>query len=707
MPAQRPPPPERDGVFQPPGARQSRAGTTDLSWRMNGSKLEPEPEPEPEPDEQAEEGQPDEPELAEAEAGRRADDDEELMQVWLEADADGSGTLDCTEIAVVLRKLGLNAGPQDVEDATTGIDANGNGIIEYAEFVDWYRVLSWRASAQRAEARPRTEGGPEPEPEPELELSPQESRTRAEKRGTVRYAESAYVEVSIDVASSDQGQLEGELRRIVATDKYVQARAAPPPPCTPNRSLSGGGVSAASRASRQLRFFDDLDAWIAAAPTVLTHSHGEEDLKKRLLTLARRSSWETVSFPAFDQDGSGELDLEEFARVVRQDMSVSGYKLADDALAQLFRRIDAQHTGTVDAATLKTFLLQDELRTKVRVASALTDWAAAFTEVGGHHAPEDGAAGSGRPRLDIQEFFVAVRMQEHGRRRIHTPNRHDDITVKLTDGEVLALFRAADTKSKGSICVTELERFLSGPPAHAATSGDVLERVSDAMRVAAYRTDWDELFDAYDTDGNGTLDFEGFLYATRAQLQIPAREIPDDAIELMFRQIDEDGGGEIEASEFRKFLWLDGLKRQMRHAATVRPWADVFAQIDSDGDGALGLDEFVVAVCAVEGTAASQITKAELAKLFERVDADEGGTISADELVAFVNVGRSERLTAEGQAHLDAAKQHYEESRMTRGEREAARYVRDKEVVLGARSGIKTQLDRLRTDRERRQGSGR
>ena len=169
----------------------------------------------------------------------------------------------------------------------------------------------------------------------------------------------------------------------------------------------------------------------------------------------------------------------------------------------------------------------------------------------------------------------------------------------------------------------------------------------------------------------------------------------------MFRQIDEDGGGEIEASEFREFLWLDGLKRQMRHAADLRPWADVFEEIDSDGDGALDLDEFVVAVCALEGTAASQITKAELAKLFGRVDTDGGGTISAEELMAFINVGRSERLTDEGQAHLEEAKQHYEESRMTRGQQEAARYASDKEVVLGARGGIDSQLERIRASRRK------
>lgn len=53
-----------------------------------------------------------------------------------------------------------------------------------------------------------------------------------------------------------------------------------------------------------MRFFDDLDAWIGAAPTVLSRSRGEEDLKRRLMILAKGAGWDQ-SFEALDQDGSG------------------------------------------------------------------------------------------------------------------------------------------------------------------------------------------------------------------------------------------------------------------------------------------------------------------------------------------------------------------------------------------------------------------
>jgi Ca2+-binding EF-hand superfamily protein len=52
---------------------------------------------------------------------------------------------------------------------------------------------------------------------------------------------------------------------------------------------------------------------------------------------------------------AGELDLEEFARAVREEMGISPYRLTDDALAQLFVRIDAGGTGRIDAVTLKRY----------------------------------------------------------------------------------------------------------------------------------------------------------------------------------------------------------------------------------------------------------------------------------------------------------------------------------------------------------------
>ena len=59
----------------------------------------------------------------------------------MEVDADRSGTLDRGEIANVLKKMGLSADDEDVEDAMTGFDEDGNGTIEYDEFILWYTAV--------------------------------------------------------------------------------------------------------------------------------------------------------------------------------------------------------------------------------------------------------------------------------------------------------------------------------------------------------------------------------------------------------------------------------------------------------------------------------------------------------------------------------------------------------------------------------------
>lgn len=57
----------------------------------------------------------------------------EAFEKW---DKDGNGTISKEELAGVLQQLG-DFKPQDVERIMVEADKNGNGIIEYVEFVDW------------------------------------------------------------------------------------------------------------------------------------------------------------------------------------------------------------------------------------------------------------------------------------------------------------------------------------------------------------------------------------------------------------------------------------------------------------------------------------------------------------------------------------------------------------------------------------------
>jgi Ca2+-binding EF-hand superfamily protein len=48
------------------------------------------------------------------------EENERLEMMWLQVDEDRNGTLDRSEVAAVLKKMGLSADDEDVEDAMTG-----------------------------------------------------------------------------------------------------------------------------------------------------------------------------------------------------------------------------------------------------------------------------------------------------------------------------------------------------------------------------------------------------------------------------------------------------------------------------------------------------------------------------------------------------------------------------------------------------------
>lgn len=64
--------------------------------------------------------------------------EEELEQAWLKIDARRDASLDCARVEDVLELLGACAERSDLEEVATGLDADGNRIIDYEDFVSWY-----------------------------------------------------------------------------------------------------------------------------------------------------------------------------------------------------------------------------------------------------------------------------------------------------------------------------------------------------------------------------------------------------------------------------------------------------------------------------------------------------------------------------------------------------------------------------------------
>jgi Ca2+-binding EF-hand superfamily protein len=65
--------------------------------------------------------------------------------------------------------------------------------------------------------------------------------------------------------------------------------------------------------------------------------------------------WQCL-FNSFDDDGSGELDLSEFQCVLREHCRVSEEIVSGENIAALFKAVDTDENGTVDAHELQEFL---------------------------------------------------------------------------------------------------------------------------------------------------------------------------------------------------------------------------------------------------------------------------------------------------------------------------------------------------------------
>ena len=77
----------------------------------------------------------------------------------------------------------------------------------------------------------------------------------------------------------------------------------------------------------------------------------------------------------------------------------------------------------------------------------------------------------------------------------------------------------------------------------ASSSRSKINQMKRKLRAASRKSkqSWSELFAKYDLDGSGDLDMYEFFRAMYRGANVDRREVPDDALEMIFRSIDQDG----------------------------------------------------------------------------------------------------------------------------------------------------------------------
>jgi calcium-dependent protein kinase len=84
----------------------------------------------------------------------------------------------------------------------------------------------------------------------------------------------------------------------------------------------------------------------------------------------------------------------------------------------------------------------------------------------------------------------------------------------------------------------------------------------------------DKLFREIDIDGNGTIDYTEFVMATMNEKNL----ITNDKLEQAFKMFDKDGSGTISPDEIKEVLGFGG-------QINSRVIEDIITEVDENGDG--------------------------------------------------------------------------------------------------------------------------
>jgi hypothetical protein len=86
------------------------------------------------------------------------------------------------------------------------------------------------------------------------------------------------------------------------------------------------------------------------------------------------------------------------------------------------------------------------------------------------------------------------------------------------------------------------------------------------LRAAAYTdrgVDWHRLFKFYDVDNSGEIGMIEFKRLLRSDAKIPVSQLSDSDVRALYRSVDTDGSGDIDADEF--LAWVRGPEEEQTH----------------------------------------------------------------------------------------------------------------------------------------------
>ena len=280
----------------------------------------------------------------------------------------------------------------------------------------------------------------------------------------------------------------------------------------------------------------------------------------RIVGMTKRANMSIEDlFRRIDEDGSGEIDLNEFRRTMLA-MEVS---FTDQEIEALMSQLDADGGGslTLDEFVPKLMSFQERrAKDAVTVLSKICQYLNTQREPAAVVFSRLDTDGGGS--LDLGEFHSAL----------------SSLGIEISREAAVEVMDELDMDGGGDLELKELtaklDEYRRGRRAFAAK---VLAGVLEYTKRT--NTSVNHVFARVDTDGSGDLDIDELQQAIHNMGQVLTQmEVQEVMIEL-----DIDGSGMISASEF-----LDKLKQfGKERAGDIARCKDLFAEIDEDASGFL------------------------------------------------------------------------------------------------------------------------
>eukprot|EP01045_Picozoa_sp_COSAG04_P025492 COSAG04_NODE_3354_length_2900_cov_14.029275_2_plen_771_part_01 len=274
-------------------------------------------------------------------------------------------------------------------------------------------------------------------------------------------------------------------------------------------------------------------------------------------------------FHRFDEDDSGGLEPEEFRRAMLE----LGVMLDDDELEHMMDEMDNDGDGYINALEFCTRMrvakrdgrAHAKQQQAARVSSSTPDSARAPSR--SSVAPPSAQAGQSCPFLleAMERLSSGLASKRKAREAFDKMDKDSSgeldaaelatatkcLNLDLDPRHIDALMLHLDRDGDGSVSTDE---FI------AAVWEEKLVHLRKKFQAAAYTSqgvDLDLLFRQYDHDGSGELEFEEFRQAVRKTGRLSRNEVPDGDLREMFRHVDKDDGGTIGIEEFKELLHVD------------------------------------------------------------------------------------------------------------------------------------------------------